>query len=102
MPKTHKGQLWFRTVYYGPEDVMMVLDALLTDSSDTGDNKSSASDSESEFDLSNPEAGVAMDDDDELFVSIHDYLSQNSTTRLCKKYQIPLCLIGHDSCLKWY
>ena len=34
----------------------------------TGDNKSSASDSASEFDLSNPEAGVATDDD-ELFVS---------------------------------
>ena len=88
-------------MYYGPEDVTMVLDTSLTDSSDTGDNKSSASDSEWEFDLSNPEAGVAMDDDDELFVSIHDYLSQNFT-RLCKKYQIPLCLIGHDCCLKWY
>ena len=90
-----------RTVYYGPEDVMTVLDASLTDISDTGDNKSSASDSEWEFALSNLEAGVAMDDD-ELFVSIHDYLSQNATIRLCKKYQIPLCLIGHNCCLKWY
>ena len=73
-------------MYYDPEDVMTVLDVSLTDISDTGDNKSSASDSE--FDLSNPEAGVATDD--EIFVSIHDYLSQNATIRLCKKYQIPL------------
>ena len=78
---------------------MTVLDALLTDISNTGDNKSSASDSESEFDLSNPEGGVTMDDD-ELFVSIHDFLSQNVTIRLCKKYQIPLCLIGHNCCSK--
>ena len=88
-------------MYYGPEDAMTVLDALLTDSSDTGDNKSSASDSASEFDFSNPEAGVDADDD-ELFVSIHDYLSQNAATRLCKRHQIPLCLIGYDCCLKWY
>ena len=87
-------------MYYGPEDIMTVLDASLTDSSVTGDKKSSVSDSESEFDLSNPEAGVATDDD-ELFISVHDYLSQNATTRLCKKYQIPLCLVGHNCCLKW-
>ena len=88
-------------MYYGPEDVMTMLDALLADSIETGDNKSSASDSASEFDLINPKAGVAMDDD-QLFVSIHDYLSQNATTRLCKKYQIPLCLLGYNCCLKWY
>ena len=53
-----------------------MLDVSLTDSSDTDDEKSSASDSESEFDLSNPEAGVATDED-ELFVSQPDESSSS-------------------------
>ena len=58
-------------MFYSVEDVTTMLDALLTDGSDTDDEKSSASDSESEFDLSDPEAGVATDED-ELFVSQPD------------------------------
>ena len=76
MPETREGQSSFREVYYAPEDVTAMLDASLTDSSDTDDNKSSASDSESDFDLSNPEAGVPTDED-ELFISQPDKLSSN-------------------------
>ena len=88
----------------------MVLDVSLTDCSDTDDNKSNASDSESEFDLSNPEAGVAMDDD-EIFVSIHNYLSQFmiiclkmlfiSPQGCARNIKFPR-LIGHNCCLKWH
>ena len=52
-----------------------MLDTLWADSNDT-DDISSGSDSDSEFDLSNPEAGVATDED-ELFISQTDEASSS-------------------------
>ena len=61
MPVTHEGQSSFHEVFYAPEDITVMLDTSLTNSSDIDNNKSNASDSESDFDLSNPKAGVATD-----------------------------------------